>query len=104
MWHVEEDQFEDFQGEKYPLIIRTKPGIEQHLFSVNDPRVIAYGQFTQGQTVEAWTSKDITIEYRNTELQPTHILIVASSSKYGDFFTGGVGSILQLDNLKLIYE
>ena len=104
LWHVEEDQYEDFQGEKYPLIIRTKPGMEQNLFSINDPRVIAYGQFTQGQTIESWTSEVINIDYKNTELQPTHILIVASSSKYGDFFTGGVGSTLQLDNLKLIYE
>lgn len=104
LWHVEEDQYEDFQGEKYPLIIRTKPGIEQNLFSINDPRVIAYGQFTQGQTIDSWTSEVINIDYKNTELQPTHILIVASSSKYGDFFTGGVGSTLQLDNLKLIYE
>lgn len=104
LWHIEDGEYEDFQGERYPLIIRTKPGKEQNLFSINDPRVIAYGQFTQGQTIDSWTSEVINIDYKNTELQPTHILIVASSSKYGDFFTGGVGSTLQLDNLKLIYE
>jgi hypothetical protein len=37
-------------------------------------------------------------------VEPTHILVVASSSKYGDFFTGGVGSTMVLDNMKLIYE
>lgn len=104
LWHLEEDEYEDFQGEKYPLIIRTKPGLEQHLFTAEDPRVIAYGQFTQGNSVEQWTSETITINYKNTELTPTHILVVASSSKYGDFFTGGVGSTLVLDNMKLIYE
>lgn len=104
LWHVEENEYEDFQGEKYPLIIRTKPGMEQNLFSVNDPRVIAYGQFTQGNTVDSWTSETIDIKYKNTNLAPTHILVVASSSKYGDFFTGGVGSTLVLDNMKLLYE
>ena len=104
LWHVGDGEHEEFQGEKYPLIIRTKPGAEQNLFSVNDPRVIAYGQFTKGSTVEQWTSETITLNYKNTELPPTHILIVASSSKYGDFFTGGVGSTLVLDNMNLIYE
>ena len=65
--------------------------------------MIAYGQFTNGNTVNNWTSESITINYKNTELPPTHILVVASSSKYGDFFTGGVGSTLVLDNMKLIY-
>ena len=104
LWHVEDNEYEDFQGEKYPLIIRTKPGKEQSLFSADDPRVIAYGQFTNGNTVNNWTSESITINYKNTELPPTHILVVASSSKYGDFFTGGVGSTLVVDNMKLIYE
>lgn len=103
LWHVEDGQYEDFQGEKYPLVIRTKPGKEQNLFSIDDPRVIAYGQFTQGKTISDWTSEAITINYKNTTLAPTHILVVASSSKYGDFFTGGVGSTLVLDNMKLIY-
>lgn len=104
LWHVEDNEYEEFQGEKYPLIIRTKPGKDQNLFSPDDPRVIAYGQFTKGSTVNNWTSETITLDYKNTELAPTHILVVASSSKYGDFFTGGVGSTLVVDNMKLIYE
>ncbi|MBO5871927.1 MAG: PCMD domain-containing protein [Bacteroidaceae bacterium] len=103
LWHVPEDELQEYQGEKYPLIIRTKPGVEQSLFSPNDPRVIAYGQFASGKTVTDWQSKTIDIEYYNKEKTPTHILIVASSSKYGDFFTGGVGSTLVIDNMKLIY-
>lgn len=104
LWHVEDGDYEQFQGEKYPIIIRTKPGKDQNLFSVNDPRVIAYGNFTSGNTVTSWTQESIQLKYKNTEVAPTHILVVASSSKYGDFFTGGVGSTLVLDNMKLIYE
>lgn len=104
LWHIEDGQYEEFQGEKYPIVIRTKPGKEQRLFSANDPRVIAYGQFVQGNTVDDWTSETIQINYKNRLLAPTHIQIVATSSKYGDYFTGGVGSTLVLDNLQLIYE
>lgn len=104
LWHIEENELEEFQGEKYPLIIRTKPGIEQSLFNANDSKVIAYGQFTKGDDVDIWTSASIDINYKNTMLSPTHIVVVASSSKYGDFFTGGVGSTLVIDNMKLIYE
>lgn len=104
LWHVEDEDYEQYQGEKYPIIIRTKPGKEQSLFSVDDPRVIAFGNFTSGTTVTTWTSETIELKYKNTEVAPTHILVVASSSKFGDFFTGGVGSTLVLDNMKLIYE
>ena len=104
LWHIDEDQYEEYQGEKYPIVIRTEPGANQNLFNPNDPRVIAYGQFTQGSTIENWTTETIDIKYNNTMLAPTHIVVVASSSKYGDFFTGGVGSTLVLDNMKLIYE
>ena len=104
LWHVEDEDYEQYQGEKYPIIIRTKPGKEQNLFSVDDPRVIAFGNFTSGTTVTTWTSETIELKYKNTEVAPTHILVVASSSKFGDFFTGGVGSTLVLDNMKLIYE
>ena len=103
LYHTPDDKLQEVDGEKYPLIIRTKPGAEQSLFSPKDPSVIAYGQFTNGSTVANWTSETIDINYNNTELTPTHILVVASSSKYGDFFTGGVGSTLVLDNMKLIY-
>ena len=44
------------------------------------------------------------IEYRNMDTKPTSIVLVASSSKYGDYFTGGVDSTMWLDDLKLVYE
>jgi hypothetical protein len=30
--------------------------------------------------------------------------VVCSSSKYGDYFTGGDGSIMYLDDFSLIYD
>ncbi len=104
LWHIEEGQEAEYQGEKYPLIIRTKPGADQSLFSKDDPRVIAYAQMSQDKTVSDWTSETLTLEYKNTTQAPTHILVVASSSKYGDFFVGGVGSALTIDNTQLHYD
>lgn len=90
-------------GKVYPWLIRTKPSALK-LFDPQSPRIIAYGQLTQNEDVNDWTTETITLDYRYTDRKPKYILIVASSSKYGDYFTGGDKTLLQLDNLKLIYE
>lgn len=91
-----------YDGKVYPWVIRTKPSALK-LFDPSSPRVIAYGQLTQDQDVEDWTTHEITLEYRYTDRKPKYIMIVASSSKYGDYFTGGDKTLLQLDNLELVY-
>jgi hypothetical protein len=103
LWHIGENDYEEYNGEKFPLIIRTRPS-ERHLFSPNDKRVVAYAQLTQGNDVNEWTSHTLELKYKDNIRIPTHIQVVASSSKYGDYFTGGIGSTLVLDNLKLHYE
>ncbi len=103
LWHIEENEYEEYNGEKYPIVIRTRPS-ERRLFSQDDPRVVAYAQLTQGEDVPNWTSHTLELKYKDNTRVPTHIQVVASSSKYGDFFTGGVGTLLYLDNLKLHYE
>ena len=47
---------------------------------------------------------NIPVEYRYTNRKPTAIIIVASSSKYGDYFSGGTGSTMWLDDFELVYE
>lgn len=86
-----------------PLEIRTRPS-ERQLFDRSDPHVIAFAELLQGETVENWTQIDLPLQYRYTNRQPKYILIVASSSKFGDFFTGGDASKLWIDNFELIYE
>ena len=66
--------------------------------------MIAYGQVTHGVSIPNWTPRAIELEYRYTRRTPKYILIVASSGKYGDYFTGGTGSKLWLDYLELIYD
>lgn len=93
------------KGDVYtcPYLIRTKPD-ELHLMNLRDSHLIAYGQMTVGENVPSWKKETITIDYRVTDRQPKYIIVVASSSKYGDYFTGSDESLLQIDNLELLYE
>ena len=45
----------------------------------------------------------IPIQYRSLA-QPSYIVISAASSRYGDYFTGGEGSTLYIDELELVYD
>lgn len=70
-----------------------------------DPAVVAYGELPASDcvTTNGWKEFTIDLKYHNLTTKPTHIIIVCSSSKYGDFFTGGDGSIMYVDDLSLVY-
>ena len=74
------------------------------MFDYNAPEIIAYGALEWGHSVEEYTAFDIELNYRDTQRQPRYILVVGSASKYGDYFTGGNGSVLYIDDLKLHYD
>lgn len=86
-----------------PLEIRTRPS-ERQLFDKNDSHVIAFAEYIGGNSDTQYQQKDLVLNYRYTDRTPKYILVVASASKYGDYFTGGVGSKLLIDNFELIYE
>lgn len=71
----------------------------------SDEFVVGYGVLPDAQCVSAsdWTSFEIPIVYKNQTTKPTHIIIVFSSSKYGDYFAGSDSSVLYLDDLELVY-
>ncbi|MDE6199684.1 MAG: PCMD domain-containing protein, partial [Muribaculaceae bacterium] len=86
-----------------PFEIRTNPSNRQ-LFDPEAPDVIAYGKFQSGTDREQWTQFEFNLDYKATNRIPRYILIVGSASKYGDYFTGGNGSTLYLDDLELLYD
>lgn len=86
-----------------PFEIRTKPS-DRQLFDENDPQVIAYGKVQYGEDVPEYIPFEIELDYRTTQRVPRYIVIVASASKYGDYFTGGDGSVLYVDDLSLEYD
>ena len=86
----QEDTFIDFEG---------------------DENIIAYGTI-EGDYVKTngaangYTEFTIPLQYKESQFGaiPTHIIIVCSASKYGDYFTGGEGSTLYVDDFSLVYE
>lgn len=85
-----------------PIEVHTKD--KTTLFSKNDSHVIAYGELIIDKNVNDWTNYKIKLDYRSLSRKPKYILIVASASKYGDYYTGSTGSMLWLDDFELIYE
>lgn len=71
-----------------------------------DSRVIAYGALPAEQNVDSkglWKRVSIPLVYRDLNRKPTHMLVVFSASKYGDYFHGGEGSTLYLDDFSFEY-
>ena len=82
--------------------IKTRPS-ERQVFDKNDRGIIAYGEFISGNTTSSYQQITIPLEYRANRT-PSYIVIVCSASKYGDYFIGGEGSTLWLDEMELVYE
>lgn len=94
-------------GSQWPVVVRT---LGPSLFNPKDKGTIGYGEmiFT-GKTEENGSLKEVIIpidytNYGGTERIPTHIIVVASSSQYGDYYSGSTSSKMWLDDLELIYE
>lgn len=69
----------------------------------NDEHIIAYASMNLGQT-DGYQPFTLELEYRDRTRTPKYIVIVAAASKYGDYFTGGVGSTLYLDEFSFVYD
>lgn len=69
----------------------------------NDGHIIAYASLDLGKT-DGYQSFTLELEYRDRTRTPKYIVIVAAASKYGDYFTGGVGSTLYLDEFSFVYD
>lgn len=78
------------------------------LFNPNDDAVIAYGELPSGAATsgEDYIPFEIPLKYKEGkfDVQPTHIVIVCSASKYGDYMSGGDGSVMYLDDFSLVYD
>ncbi len=87
----------------FPVIVKTKKS-ERQLFDKTASNVIAYGEkiFTEATAGDGMIEFEIPLEYYKTDVKVSNIMIVCSSSRYGDFFTGGV-STMWIDNFQLVY-
>lgn len=74
-------------------------------FSEANPHIVAYGTLPDAKTMgtNGWEEFAIDLVYRDLNRKPKYIIVVASASKYGDYFTGGEGSALLIDDFELVY-
>lgn len=100
----EDTGFCDYDGSKWSVVVKTKSS-ERHLFNKTDKNVVAYGEHIFTSATEGNNMIEITIPLDVTKAgaTPTRIVFVASASRYGDYFTGGDGSTMWLDDIKLVY-
>lgn len=110
-WAGQEGQT-DNGVETWPFVVKTK---DQTLFTTDKDTysgdgIIAYGEkvFTEAYK-DGSNLKELTIDldYDNHggyNRKPTSIIIVASASRYGDYFEGSGSSKMWLDDMELIYE
>ena len=86
-----------------PFQIRTNPN-NRNLFNPASPEIIAYGELIRGSDTGGWLEFEIELDYRSTSRVPRYIQITCAASKYGDFFTGGAGAVLYVDDFELLYD
>ena len=88
-----------------PFAVNTQ---KEQFVVLSDPSILAYGELSDAEAsrtdMTEYEKFEIDIKYRDTNRKPSYILIVASASKYGDYFTGGVGSTLYIDEFELGFD
>ena len=86
-----------------PIEIATRR-IDETAFDRHSEAVIGYGELMFHKSVEQWTAFTIPLEYVATDRIPTHLMVVCSSSRLGDYFTGSTKSVMWVDDFELVYE
>lgn len=96
------DNTTDSEYPDYPVVVKTKTA---QLFNKDGANVIAYGEKIIDETSgEDMIEITIPLDYKRTDIRPTYILLTCAASKGGDYFIGGDGSKMWLDDMELVYE
>ena len=82
-----------------------KPDLRKETWR-NDPRIIACNEWLCDENTNGkFKEFELEFEYRQGDnRKPAYIIVVACSSAYGNFFTGGIGSVLYVDDFKFEFE
>lgn len=84
-------------------LFRINTSKKQFVDFENDEYIIAHGSLTSGNNDSGYVKFTLPLVYRN-DRTPKYIVIVAAASRYGDYFTGAVGSVLKVDEFQLVYD
>lgn len=95
----------NFTGTDYPVRVDTSVPT---LFNPDGSNVIAYGVWVSDGATDGddLVRISVPLDYRDGRLSdiPVYVLLTAAASKGGDYFTGGSGSVLIIDDIQLIYR
>ena len=84
---------------------QVKTATETYVDQVNDPHIIAHGTIESDEDTHGeYVRFRCPLIYRDTWRKPTHAVVIACSSLYGDYFTGGIGTTLWVDEFEFEYD
>lgn len=86
-----------------PVEIRTDPK-NRKLFDINDPHIIAYKAIESTEPTDGYVPFELELDYRSTSRIPKYVVIIASGSRLGDFFTGSTQSVLYVDEFSFEWD
>lgn len=97
----------DWTAEEYggdqdsPIAIDTRD--VSTFFNKESKNVIGIGEIILTESTDGWMEFTLPLEYVSTSRIPTHIVVVFTGSRFGDYFTGSTQSRLVVDDIELIY-
>lgn len=97
------------QGRIFIYLVDWSKRAEKYLNDGHTPaanEIVAFGEFMPSGTTTTYTQFNIKLKYPENKknVMPTHIIIYATSSRYGHWLTGGEGSTLWIDEFELGFD
>lgn len=83
----------------------TKVGGKESVNDRTDGKIVASGVWENTASVDRWTvvTVDLTYNEEYADEKPSYLLLTASASKWGDYFSGSTQSFLFLDDVEFVY-
>lgn len=84
-----------------PVVVNTKD--ESTYFDKGGKNVIGVGEMILTESTDGWMEFTLPLDYVTTSEVPTHMIIVCTGSRFGDYFTGSTQSLMLVDDFELVY-
>ena len=97
-----EDGNKQVGTDEVPICIDTRD--PNTFFNPKSPAVVAYGEMVLTESIAEWQQFSIKLDYNTTHTIPTHLVIVCSASRYGDYYIGSRDSEMWIDDFELVYD
>ena len=84
-----------------PVVVNTQD--ESTFFNPRGKDVIGSGELILTESTDGWVEFTLPLDYRSTDEIPTHIIVICTGSRFGDYFTGSTHSLMLVDDFELVY-